>query len=149
MVVILPRARDGLSKLEEQITPENLAAWLAALRSAEVRVTLPKFKLTSQFHMARVLSAMGMRTAFTHKADFSGITTAGDIFIDDVIHKAYVDVHEEGTEAAAATGITMTLTSARPDKVVDFKADHPFVFLIRDNRTGSILFMGRVADPRG
>ena len=149
MVILLPQKRDGLSNLEEMVDTENLKGWLAALRSHEVRVTLPKFKLTSQFRLARILSALGMSTAFTHKANFSGITTAGDIFIDDVIHKAFVDVHEEGTEAAAATGITMALTSAKPEKVVEFRADHPFVFMIRDNRTGSILFFGRVTNPRG
>ena len=100
--------------------------------------------------MGDTLKALGMNTAFDPKtADFSGMTGGRDLFISAVIHKAFVDVNEEGTEAAAATGIIMAPTSAAPDPTEPpvFKADHPFVFMIRDNRNGSILFMGRIKNP--
>ena len=102
--------------------------------------------MTSEFELAQVLGAMGMPDAFSSKADFSGMTGNKDLFISAVVHKAYVDVNEEGTEAAAATGVAMKLTSVAPPPPV-FRADHPFVFLIRDNHTGSILFLGRTANP--
>jgi serpin B len=112
--------------------------------------------MTSQFGLKDVLQSMGMSVAFAaRKADFSRMsrikgTTEGDLYITAVIHKAFVDVNEEGTEAAAATGVVMGVRSARPrpEQPPVFRADHPFVFLIRDNRTGSIVFMGRVTNPK-
>ena len=89
---------------------------------------------------------MGMPDAFSSKADFSGMTGTRDLFISAVVHKAYVDVNEKGTEAAAATGVGMRLTSVAPPPPV-FRANHPFIFLIRDNLTDSILFMGRLVNP--
>jgi serpin B len=91
---------------------------------------------------------MGMTDAFSSAADFSGMTGGRDLFISAVIHQAYVDVNEEGTEAAAATGVTMKLTSMAPGKVPVFRADHPFLFLIRDTHSGSILFLGRTMNPK-
>jgi serpin B len=88
---------------------------------------------------------MGMPDAFSGRADFSGMTGDKELFISAVIHKAYVDVNEEGTEAAAATGIVMKLTAVEPPPPI-FRADRPFVFIIRDKQSGSILFMGRVAN---
>jgi len=88
---------------------------------------------------------MGMPTAFTDAADFSGMTGNRELFIDKVIHQAFIEVNEEGTEAAAATGVSMRLSAAMPGEV--FRADHPFIFLIRDMDTGVILFMGRMTDP--
>jgi serpin B len=91
---------------------------------------------------------MGMTQAFSRDADFSGMTGGRDLFISAVIHQAYVDVNEEGTEAAAATAVTMRLTSMGPDQTPVFRADHPFVFMIRDDKSGSILFLGRVMNPK-
>jgi serpin B len=92
---------------------------------------------------------MGMPTAFSDKADFSGIDPKRGLAISEVVHKAFVDVSEEGTEAAAATGITMRATAMRmPEQAIVFRADHPFIFLIRDRRTGAVLFIGRLMDPR-
>jgi serpin B len=110
---------------------------------------LPKFKTTSQFEMSRTLKAMGMKSAFTGAADFSGMTGDRDLFISAVIHKAFVDVNEEGTEAAAATGVIMARSAApiKKKKPPEFRADHPFVFLIRDNRNGGIMFLGRITNP--
>ena len=147
MIILLPRRLEGLSDLEKTLTSENLAAWTAKLRKREVIVSIPKFKMTSQFSLASVLKSMGMTDAFTANADFSGMTGKKELFISAVIHKAFVEVNEEGTEAAAATGVAMRLTAAVPDRTPVFRADHPFLFLIRDNISGSILFIGRLMNP--
>jgi len=146
MIVLLPNEVDGLSKLEATLTEERLASWLALLRMREVRVFLPKLTMTSEFNLKKILSAMGMPDAFSPQADFSGMTGNRDMYINAVIHKACVDVNEEGTEAAAATAVTMRFTSAGIPPP-EFRADHPFLFLIRHNPSESILFLGRVADP--
>ena len=148
MVVLLPKATDGLPAFEKTLTQAKLDAWLAALRPREVVVFLPKFKMTSQFELSETLGSMGMPLAFSPAADFSGMTGKRDLMISNVIHKAFVDVNEEGTEAAAATAVVVGLTSAAPTPVTIFRADHPFVFLIRDRRSDSILFIGRVANPK-
>jgi serpin B len=149
MVVLLPTKVDGLPSLEKSLTAENYDKWLAALRSRDVRVWFPKFNATQQIGLASPLSAMGMPLAFSSNADFSGMDGKRDLFISAVIHKAFVDVDEKGTEAAAATGIVMSATAiARPVEPEEFKADHPFVFLLRDTRSGIILFMGRFTGPR-
>jgi len=147
MIILLPKEFDGLDEFEKTITSENLSKWMGELRKREVRVSVPKFKMTSQFALASVLKSMGMTDAFSSNADFSGMNGKRDLFISAVIHKAYVDVNEEGTEAAAATAVTMKLTSIGPAQIPVFRADHPFLFLIRDNHSGSILFIGRVMNP--
>jgi serpin B len=150
MVLLLPNEIGGLSSLEQSLTESNAQQWLRELAPvSKVIVTLPKFKMTRQFELGATLGAMGMPAAFSGGADFSGMTGKRDFSISEVIHKAYVDVNEEGTEAAAATAITMRALAMRaPDQPPPvFRADHPFVFLIRDNRSESILFMGRVTDP--
>ena len=148
MLVLLPKKVDGLADMAKKLTAGDLAAFAAKARQREVRVYMPKFKMTSQFSLKQVLTAMGMSEAFVPgKADFSGMNGKKDLFISAVIHKAFVDVNEEGTEAAAATGVVIGLTSVMPPPLV-FRADHPFLFVIRHDRTGAILFMGRVMDPR-
>lgn len=147
MIILLPKEFDGLDEFEKTLTVENLSEWMDELRNREVRVSIPKFKMTSQFGLASVLKSMGMIDAFSANADFSGMNGKRDLFISAVIHKAYVDVNEEGTEAAAATAVTMKLTSVGPTRIPVFRADHPFLFLIRDNHSGSILFIGRVMNP--
>jgi serpin B len=150
MLVLLPKKTEGLSDLEKTLTGENLEKWSAGLRPRRVNVFLPKFKLTSEFSLGDVLGSMGMALAFSDMADFSRMSTQEQLFISAVIHKAFVDVNEEGTEAAAATGIEMRPTAIRlTEEPVEFRADHPFVFLIRDNRTQSILFLGRIVNPKG
>lgn len=149
MVILLPKETDGLPEFEKALNLEDFSQWLDRLHKREVIVSVPKFKMTSQFSLASVLKSMGMTDAFSARvADFSGITGSRDLFISAVIHKAYVDVNEEGTEAAAATGVTMRLTSVGPSQTPVFRADHPFLFLIRDNQSGSILFIGRVMNPK-
>ncbi len=145
-VALLPKEKNGLARLEDSLTAAKLNGWLANMKSQEVAVELPKFKITSRFDLADVLSTMGMPLAFRGGADFSGMTMEQKLFISKVIHQAFVDVNEEGTEAAAATAVVMMRASA-PQKRVSFRADHPFLFLLRDNRTGSILFVGRMTNP--
>lgn len=149
MMVLLPRRRDGLPDLERQLTAENLSAWTACLRPKKVRLFLPRFKITSRFRLDQTLMSMGMVDAFdAGKANFAGMDGHPNwLYIGAVIHQAFVDVTEEGTEAAAATAVVMRLATAKPISPPVFRADHPFLFLIRENKTGSILFMGRVADP--
>jgi serpin B len=148
MVVLLPDEIKWLSALQPKLTTDNLPRWQSGLRKQEVQVYLPRFKLTSQFQLADVLKAMGMTRAFnSEEADFSGMTNPTKLFLSAVIHKAFVDVNEEGTEAAAATAVVVTKKGGRRPTV--FRADHPFVFLIRDNRTGSLLFLGRLVNPQG
>ena len=148
MVILLPKESDGLPEFEQGLAIENLSAWLGELREREVIVSVPKFKMTSRFGLASVLKSMGMMDAFSPGiADFSGMNGKKNLFISAIIHQAYVDVNEEGTEAAAATAVTFKVTSIGPAQTPVFRADHPFLFLIRDNLSGSILFIGRVADP--
>jgi serine protease inhibitor len=150
MIVLLPNDVAGLPALEESLTAANVKQWLAGLRSApKVVLTLPSFRITAQFQLGRTLAAMGMAQAFDARADFSGINPRRDLLISDVIHKAFVDVNEEGTEAAAATGVIINraMIAQRPRPPIVFRADHPFVFVIRENKSGAMLFMGRVASP--
>ena len=145
MVVLLPRAVDGLPALEKTVTAPLLNAWLEELSPMEARVFLPKFKLTSQFSLIPAFTALGMRDAFTQAADFSGMDGTTDLLITAILHKAFVAVDEEGTEAAAATAVVVGLKSM--PMMASFEADHPFMFLIRERSSGAILFLGRVTDP--
>jgi serpin B len=148
MLVLLPKKIEGLADLEESLTADNLKKWGNRLRNKEVDVCLPKFKLTSQFYLGERLQSMGMTNAFTpNKADFSGMDGKSNWpYLKNVIHKAFVDVNEEGTEAAASTAIMVTAICGDPRRVV-FRADHPFFFMIKEKTTGSILFIGRIVDP--
>lgn len=146
MVILLPRQRDGLANLETMLTDTNLDQWLADLRWKKVKISLPKFKISAEFELSKTLEKMGMADAFGEKADFSGMDGSKKLQISEVVHKAFVDVNEEGTEAAAATGVMIT-TRGLPPPDPEFIADHPFIFLIRHNSSNSILFMGRVTNP--
>jgi serpin B len=150
MLVLLPNDVSGLRVLEQSLTSSNMKQWFGQLRQVpKVVLTLPKFKMTQQLELRDTLGAMGMPLAFDARADFSGMTANRGLFISAAIHKAYIDVNEEGTEAAAATGIRMmrpTMVRVQTPPII-FLADHPFIFLIRDNRSGGVLFIGRVTDP--
>jgi serpin B len=160
MVVILPKAGEGLADVEKELTRLNFQEWLTKAERYEVTVSLPKFTMTSEFGLGGELYAMGMPLAFKAAgeqplADFSGISDQairkeGNLHISAVIHQARVEVTEEGTKAAAATAVGMgqfeSAPPPPPPKVI-FRADHPFFFLIRDRLTGSILFAGRVTKP--
>jgi len=153
MLILLPKG-DDLKTAEESLSAEKLSAWKTLLGRQEVKVSLPKFKFEKLYFMKNTLAEMGMPTAFTlgidfgGKADFSGMTGKKDLNIDEVIHKAFVEVNEEGTEAAAATAVMMMVGAAPgPSRIIEFRADHPFIFLIQERETGSILFLGRVSNP--
>lgn len=140
-VAILPDDAADLAQLETELTPATLDQWLQGLTAHDVTVLLPRFEMTWRAGLREPLQELGMKEAFTGAADFSALTPAR-IFIDQVIHQARLQVTEEGTEAAAATAVVM-----RKGMRTVFRADHPFLFLIRDTRSGAVLFMGRLADP--
>ncbi len=161
MVVILPKAADGMAEAEKDLTAERVEGWFAKLKKYEVVVALPKFTMTGEFGLGQELKAMGMPLAFKEgiegqpRADFSGISyralgKSACLHISEVVHEARVEVTEEGTKAAAATAVGMVNVESgpppSPPKAV-FRADHPFLFLIRNRDTGSILFLGRVTSP--
>jgi serpin B len=149
MVVILPKNRNELNKLEKAFTEEIFNTWMKSLVKKKVSVFFPRCKALKSFSLTKELSSLGMPDAFGGAADFSGMTGAKDLCISDVIHKAFIDVNEEGTEAAAATAVVMLRKSImKPALPLEFRANHPFLFLIRDTRSGAILFMGRITDPR-
>jgi len=152
MVVILPKKVDGLAGLEEKLNHDQFAKWMKTLQSDRpVETYLPKFRMRTALMLSKALKSMGMSSAFSDDADFSAMSKSEGLKISEVIHQAFVDVDEKGTEAAAATAVVMAPTSAaipnEPPKPVVFRADHPFLFVIRDNRTGAILFMGRMVRP--
>jgi serine protease inhibitor len=154
MVILLPRQISSLGQLEPQLSPAFLARLLAQMEKQNVEVFLPRFKLKSAFKLNDTLAKMGMPDAFLlENADFSGVTGTRPrdaLYISSVFHTAWAEVNEEGTEAAAATVVTLEARgiAERPSPPPVFRADHPFVFLIRDTRSGSVLFIGRLADPR-
>jgi serine protease inhibitor len=148
MVVLLPKKVDGLPDLEKSLSAAKLAEWQGKAKTYDVDLILPKFKVTAEFGLKPALEGLGMKKAFTPGADFSGISKSEKLMISAVIHKAYVDVNEKGTEAAAATAVVFAPTAIPPVRQkATFRADHPFVFAIRHNATGSILFLGRVVNP--
>jgi serine protease inhibitor len=152
MALLLPAQVDGLAQLEKKLDAELLAKWLEKAEPTKVQLTLPKFTMRSRLPLADRLKAMGMTAAFRpEEADLTGMThDKPPLYLSAVIHEAWVDVNEKGTEAAAATAVIARAASAAvQEKLIVFRADHPFLFLIRDTRSGSILFLGRVSNPKG
>jgi serpin B len=145
MVILLPDPGE-YDSFEDQLNVENTNEIINRLQYTQVALAMPKFEFESEFKMKDTLSRMGMPVAFSPSADFSGMTGGKELYIDQVIHKAFVSVDEAGTEAAAATAVDMKLTSM-PAEPVNVTIDHPFIFLIRDIETGTILFVGRVMNP--
>lgn len=150
MIVLLPSNERGLPRLEAAATPTALNSWLTELHAAHaaaVDVTLPKFMIESDIKLRPALESLGLRQAFSSAADFSAMAEA-PLTISKVVQKAFIEVDERGTEAAAATATEVVITSSRVGpSPIPFRADHPFMFVIRDNDTGAILFLGRVGDP--
>jgi len=147
MLILLPKG-DNLQDIEQSLTADKLYEWRSMLKETKLDgVYLPRFKFETKYFMPETLKRMGMKKAFDpSEADFSGMDGTRNLYISDVIHQAFIDVNETGTEAAAATVVVMTLTMA-PGEPKVFRADHPFIFIIQQRDTGNILFMGRVADP--
>ncbi len=154
LVVVLPDDRAGLPTIEAALTAVQLDAWLAGGQHKLVALTLPKFTSRGAFDLDHVLITLGVNKAFSEsQADLTDIAKVPrhSLYVGSVIHQAYVDVDETGTEAAATTAVTMVATAMAPTQVtiqpIPFVADHPFIYLIRNNQTGEILFMGRMIDP--
>jgi len=145
MVVLLPEAGQ-FEAFEEGLQAQQVCTIISGLQPTEVALTMPQFEFDSEFSLKDTLAGMGMPIAFSSGADFSGMTGNPELFISDVVHKAFVAVDEAGTEAAAATAVIMTLTAV-PEPPVEVTIDRPFIFLIRDIETGAILFVGRVMNP--
>lgn len=146
MVVLLPQPGVSTSELVETMTAENWNSWSASFYPTNILINLPKFKYGFKSLLNDPLINLGLGIAFSGSADFSNITTMADLFISRVIHQTFIDVQEEGTEAAAATIVEMRETSS-PGGPLQFVADRPFLYLIKENSTGAILFMGKVGKP--
>ena len=145
MLILLPT--ENLDVIETSLTSEKLKEWKSKMQETKLdSIFIPKFEFDSKYFMKDTLSAMGMPTAFSFSADLSGMDGTKNLFIDKVIHQAYVKVDEEGTEAAAATAVIVAQKSAMISRNI-FRADHPFIFVIQEKETGNILFIGRVTDP--
>ncbi|XP_076316018.1 intracellular coagulation inhibitor 2-like [Tachypleus tridentatus] len=145
MVIILPEKGYGLKKVESLLTSDSLNRLLNNLLVMKVDVTLPKFKLEDSPKVKQYLQDMGIKRAFSNAADFSGISGHQDLYVSDILHKAMIEVNEEGSEAAAVTGVILIKSaSVHEDRVQIFNVDHPFLFIIRDKISGMILFMGSV-----
>jgi serpin B len=147
MVILLP-ASGNFQAFEAGLQSQQVSGIISSLQPSAVSLTMPKFEFDSEFSLKETLTGMGMPIAFSGAADFSGMTGSPELFISDVIHKAFVSVDEAGTEAAAATAVIMP-TAAPPEPSVEVTVDRPFIFLIRDIETGAILFVGRVLNPGG
>jgi serpin B len=152
MVIVLPDAVDGVAAVGGKLGETRLSELFGAIRAAspkQVDLALPRFKLESKIELGPQFKQAGMTLAFSGQADFSGMTGRPQerIAISDVVHRAVIDVMEDGTEAAAATAVTM-MRSSVPSKAEDFRVDRPFLFYLVDDGTGAILFEGRVSDPR-
>jgi serpin B len=149
MLILLPEP-GMFETFEQDLSATRLQDIVQKLTMTRIALTMPRFKFESRFELASVLAKMGMPSAFSDQADFSGMDGGDTLQISDVVHQAFVAVDEEGTEAAAATAVIMT-TKAMPIRVepITFTVDRPFVFFIRDIATGAILFIGRVVDPQG
>ncbi|XP_043300212.1 serpin B3-like [Cervus canadensis] len=148
MTVLLPNEVDGLQKLEGQLTAEKLIEWTSPqnLGKTQVDLYLPRFKVEESYDLVPTLKALGMVDAFNDRAaDFSGMTGRRDLVVSTVVHKCFVEVTEEGTEATAASGVEITVRAGRNSE--SFRCDHPFLFLIKHIKTNSILFWGRVSSP--
>jgi serpin B len=149
MLVLLPDAVDGLRDLEKKLTLQTWQDWTHGLNGRGVYLFLPKFRTTTEVRLDASLKALGIKGLFTAgEADLSGMNGRRDLFLAAALHKAFLNVDEEGVEAAAATVMPPLKTMAEPSVPPEVHVDHPFLLAIRDNRSGSILFMGRIVDPR-
>ncbi len=148
MYVLLPQKRDGLKDVEKKITWAEIENYTGSLLSKEVDVYFPKFRMSLEYELQKLMRRMGMVEAFSKSADFSLMNSKKELYISAIIHKTFIEVDEAGTEAAAATAVVMRMKSAMPDQnFATFRADHPFFYFIKEKSTGTVLFAGRVADP--
>jgi serpin B len=148
VVFLLPRQRNGLARLEQTLSASRLQDWLGSMKDYEVDVVLPRFKVTAQYDVKDELQQMGVARAFVPDADFSGVSSARPLYLFAIAHKAFLDLNEQGIEAAAASGEVLGPNDGEQAKPAVFRADHPFMFLIRNYRDGNILFLGRLVNPK-
>lgn len=149
MIVLLPDESIDMETFEAKVNSEQVAKWLEQIRPKQTKVALPKFTFDSEFVLTDTLQSLGMKRAFTDRAELNRMSTHDSLYVSTVVHKAFIEVNEEGTEAAAATGIVVGITSAPVvEQAVEFRADRPFLFMIRHNPSGLVLFAGRLDDPR-
>lgn len=144
MVILLPNERDGLEDIEKRLTLENLKTIGREMNKTKVVLMLPKFKIEYSKEMSGDFQSLGASSIFSPGADFSGMTPSKNVFVSQILHKAVIDVNEEGSEAAAVTGIVSNRMKPLEDSTTEFIIDHPFLFVIVDKRNDMILFMGRV-----
>lgn len=145
MMIILPVVKDGLEKLGKEINHENYGIWRQSMMKENVSLALPKFRIEDSYELTDYMTELGLKDAFGEEADFSGITAETGLKINKILHKTFIEVDEEGTEAAASTAVIMVEKSAPvKEEFYEFKADHPFVFLVHERETGAILFLGKV-----
>jgi serpin B len=149
MIIILPKTTLGINQLIDKLDVSVLEKHDENKKGEEVQVNFPKFKMDTDYSLVDALYKMGMHEAFSTQADFSAMTGGKDLMISDIIHKAFIEVDEKKTEAAAATAVIMKLTSmpSVPKMPIEFRADHPFIFMIRHNATKAIIFMGQISKP--
>jgi len=145
MDILLPDAQDGLNGLMTSLAPAALSGWVGQLHETDVELSMPRFKYEFKKKLKDILTTMGMGVAFSRVADFTNISSDYPLAIDEVTHQAFIETNEEGTEAAAATVVSIVLTSMPQTLVINL--DHPFIYLIRETTTNSVIFMGRVSDP--
>ena len=146
MIILLPKNND-LSSTIDTIDSDMFSEWTESMVETKVNIYLPKFKVETSYTLKNYLIELGMNIPFTSAADFSGITGGKDLFISQILHKAFIDVNEEGTEAAAATAVIMVLTANGGSSRIVFNCNHPFIYLIQHKQTETILFMGSISDP--
>ena len=149
MLVVLPKSKEpsGMQMLIKNLSTTQINDWTKRLKQHDIKLNLPKFKIDEGYPMKAVLMDMGMPSAFGNQAKFNVFADSSPIAIDDIHHQAVIDVNEIGTEAAAATGVVAVDISGSMHPPVAFKADHPFMFMIKDNKTDAILFLGQVNKP--
>lgn len=147
-LILLPHENFGLVEIQKKMDAEYFKNILSSLEDEEINIFLPKFTFTKSFSLKDVLIKMGMVTAFNSQANFEGINGSRDLQIGQVAHKAFISVNENGTEASAATSVSMNMKSIlRPKEPITFRIDHPFLFIIYEKLTGSVLFCGHVVNP--
>ena len=147
LIIFLPKKDTDFSEFQKEFTFENYTKWMSKLVSKKIAFSIPKFKIEDNYQLKNVFEKMGMKKPFSKKANFSRMTGNKDLKISKIIHKSFIEIDEKGTEAAAATAVVINRKGGQPNMPVSFKADHSFIFIIKDNRTNSILFMGHVVKP--
>jgi len=144
MIIFLPSTNSNTDSVLSVLTDDNWRSWLESLTAAKEEIRVPRFEIEYEDTLNEMLKALGMGVAFSGNADFTGINRLGGLAISEVKHKSYVKVDEEGTEAAAVTSVAI-VTTGYPDE--EFIVNRPFLFVIHENRSGAILFMGKIVDP--